>query len=166
MTGSADAGVLDAVFDGWERHNRALINLIQAIPEGGLAARAMPTSPTVDAMCTHIHHERMVSVLENAPECAGEVPEAEWAPETDVGRIAAMLDASCERVRDAVRTRIAAGRAFDLDFDHPVQLVLFLIFHEAYHHGQIKLALKAVGATVSEDVIGTGVWDVWRARRA
>lgn len=162
--GPEDGEVLEAVFDGWERHNRALVNLIRAVPAGGLAARAMPTSPSVGAMCTHMHHERLVSVQENAPECAGELPPAEWAPATDAAQVAAMLDESAARVREAVRRRLAEGRAFDLDFAHPVQLLLFLIFHEGYHHGQIKLALKAAGATVPDEVIGERVWDVWRGR--
>lgn len=168
MAGSDDLveldAVLDAVLDGWERHNRALLNLIRAIPAGGLAAQAMPTSPSVGAMCTHMHHERIVSLQENAPEFAGEVPANEWAPETEVARIVAQLDDSCVRVREAVRSRVMAGRALDLDFAHPVQLIAFLTFHEGYHHGQIKLALKAAGATVPDEVIGRQVWDVWRAR--
>lgn len=56
---------LDAVLDAWERNNTALINLVGAIPPGGLEARAAPGSPTVAEMLTHLHHERMVSVQEN-----------------------------------------------------------------------------------------------------
>jgi hypothetical protein len=50
--------LLDAVLDAWERNNTALINLVGAIPPGGLEARAAPGSPTVAEMLTHLHHER------------------------------------------------------------------------------------------------------------
>ena len=78
--------------------------------------------------------------------------------------VAEMLDESAARVRDAVESRVEADRALDQDFAHPVPLLLFLIFREGYHHGQIKLALKAAGCSVSDDDAGPLVWDVWRAR--
>lgn len=156
--------LLEALLDSWNRHNSVLVNLLRAIPEGGLEARAMEGSPTVAQMLTHVHHERMVSVHENAPEHAGELPAAEWAAETDASRIAEMLVESGQRVREAVKGRVEAERDLDLDFSHPVQLVPFLIFHEGYHHGQIKLALKAAGLAITDDVAGPITWDVWRAR--
>lgn len=156
--------LLHALLDSWDRSNTVLVNLLRAIPDGGLEARAMAGSPTVAEMFTHMHHERMVSVLENAPEHAGEVPAQEWSPERDPQRIAQMLEESAGRVREAVKGRTEAGRDLDLGFAHPVQLVQFLIFHEGYHHGQIKLALKAAGCPIADADAGPLTWDVWRAR--
>lgn len=156
--------ILDALLDAWDRNNTVLLNLLRAIPEGGLDARAMAGSPAVSQMFTHMHHERMVSVLENAPEYAGQVPAQEWNPERDAGRIAQMLHESATRVRDAVKARIEADRALDRDFEHPIHLLQFLIFHEGYHHGQIKLALKAAGVPLADAVAGPLTWNVWRAR--
>lgn len=158
--------LLDVVLDSWDRNNEILINLLAAIPEGGLAARATATSPTVGQMFAHLHHERMVSVQEEAPEAAGDVPREEWADERDPARIAAMLRESGERVRQAVRGRVEAGAAMDLSYDHPILLIQLLIFHEAYHHGQIKLALKIAGLAVGDDIAGPRTWDVWRRRRS
>ena len=76
MTPGNQPTLLDAVLDSWDRSNVALINLLRAIPPGGLDARAMAGSPTVAEMFTHMHHERMVSVLENVPESAVVVPDA------------------------------------------------------------------------------------------
>lgn len=164
MTPTSDSGVLSALLDSWDRGNTALINLLGLLPPGGLDARAMPGSPTIAEMFTHMHHERMVSVLENAPEAAGEVPATEWRHEPDLHQIAAMLTESGKRVRDAVTRRVAAGQGLDRDFAHPIQLIAFLIFHEGYHHGQIKLALKAIGRAPADDEVGSRIWDVWRAR--
>src|SRR5690349_18904352 len=120
MTQTTEAGILDAVFASWERGNAALINLVRAMPPGALQARAAASSPTVGQMLAHLHHERLVSVLENAPEAAGEMPKEEWARETDVERVVTMLTESCARVRAAVTARIEAGKPFDKDFSHPV----------------------------------------------
>lgn len=156
--------LLDGVLDGWDRSNQALLNLLRLVPADCLDARAQTGSPTIAEMFTHLHHERMVSVLENVPECAGPVPEREWNPEPNPDRIAAMLTESAATVRRAVESRIQADGGLDRDFRHPVQLLQFLIFHEGYHHGQIKLALKAAGRTPADDDVGPLIWDVWRAR--
>jgi len=169
MSDAQDQRLLEALLDSWDRNNTILINLLRLLseggPEGGLEARAMDGSPSVSEMFTHIHHERMVSVFENAPEFAGNVPEEEWVVERDPDRIAQMLDDSAGRVRDAVKSRVETGQDLDLDFDHPVLLIQLLIFHEAYHHGQIKLALKAACRPAPDDEAGPVTWDVWRRRK-
>lgn len=166
MAPVADHALLDALLDAWDRHQAALRNLLRALPEGGLAARATSTGPTVAQMFTHLHHERMISVEENAPEYAGALPAREWEDERDPERIERWLDDSAARVRAAVRNRTEEGRALDRDFAHPVHLLAFLIFHEGYHHGQIKLALKIAGTPLEDAVAGPLVWGLWRARRS
>jgi len=164
MENERTAPLLAAVLDGWDRHNRVLMNLAEAVPEGGFAARALPGSPTVGEMFSHVHHERMVSVAEEVPERAGRVPDGEWVPAATVDEIVGMLEESGQVVRTAVEGRVAAGRPLDLHFAHPVVLIQFLIFHEGYRHGQIKLALKAAGRPISDEVAGPLAWDVWRGR--
>lgn len=166
MEQKSDLGLLDVLLDGWETSNTALVNLLHALPPGGLEARAHATSPTVGAMFSHMHHERLVSVLENVPESGVVTPAREWAHETAPERLAAQLHESAAAVRAAVHRRAVAGAPLDLDFDHPVLLLQFLIFHEGYHHGQIKLALKLSGLPLSDATIGPLVWQRWRARTA
>ncbi len=156
--------LLDALMDSWDRSNTILVNLLGALPEGGLEARAMEGSPSVSEMFTHVHHERMVSVFEEAPEFAGIVPEDEWVVERDRNRIAQMLNESAKAVRDAVKGRVETGRDMNLNYDHPILLLQLLIFHESYHHGQIKVALKLAGRPLSDEVAGRVTWDVWRRK--
>jgi uncharacterized damage-inducible protein DinB len=165
MSDVQDQRLLEAMLDSWDRSNTILLNLLRAIPEGGLEARAMDGSPSVSEMFTHIHHERMISVFENAPEFAGTVPEKEWMVELDPERVVRMLNESAMRVRNAVKSRVETGRDLDIDFDHPILLLQLLIFHEGYHHGQIKLALKSAGRPVIDDKAGPLTWDVWRRRK-
>lgn len=165
MSDLTDRSVLDAVLEAWDRHNTVMLNLLRELPEGGLDARAMPDSPTVGAMFSHIHHERLVSVHEEAPEHAIQPPEQEWRPERDAAHIEAMLQSSAKVVRAAVESRVLAGRELDLNFGHPVLMLQFLLWHDAYHHGQMKLALKAVGTPFPDMESGPLIWDVWRARK-
>jgi uncharacterized damage-inducible protein DinB len=36
-----------------------------------------------------------------------------------------------------------------------------MIWHEGYHHGQIKLNLKLTGRSLSDREAGRGTWGVW-----
>jgi uncharacterized damage-inducible protein DinB len=165
MSDALEQRLLEALLDSWDRNNAILLNLLRILPERGLEARAMEDSPSVSEMFTHVHHERMVSVFEEAPEFAGNLPEEEWAVERDPGRIAQMLNDSAKRVRDAVKSRVETGREMNLNFDHPILLLQLLIFHEGYHHGQIKLALKAAGHPVTDDEAGPVTWGIWRHKK-
>jgi len=52
----------------------------------------------------------------------------------------------------------------DQHYDHPILLIQHMIWHEGYHHGQIKLALKLAGQPFDDEAIGSVTWDVWMAR--
>ncbi|MBI2515465.1 MAG: damage-inducible protein DinB [Opitutae bacterium] len=161
MTDTFDRSLLEALLDSWDRNNTILVNLLHALPPGGLEVRAMAGSPTVAEMLTHMHFVRLVFVQEDAPELARELPEREWVPERDSSRIARMLHESSRAVRDAVQGRLAAGRSMDLHYDHPVLLLQHMIWHEGYHHGQIKLALELAGCALSDETAGPLTWGVW-----
>src|ERR1700728_1291057 len=93
-----DRFLLDALLDSWDRNNTILLNLLRALPDGGLEVRAMEGSPSVAEMFTHIHYVRLVFVLEDAPEFARDMPEKEWASERDCSRMAQQLDDSAKAV--------------------------------------------------------------------
>jgi hypothetical protein len=72
-----------------------------------------------------------------------------------------MLNRSASVVRDAVEGRLLAGRDMDQHYDHPILMLQHMIWHEGYHHGQIKLALKRAGRPFDDEKIGQVTWDVW-----
>jgi uncharacterized damage-inducible protein DinB len=156
-----DQRLLGALLDSWDRNNTILVNLLLALPDGGLEARAMEGSPSVAELFTHIHYVRLVFVFEDAPEFARELPREEWMPERETSRIAEMLNDSAKAVKDAVKGRLEAGREMDLHYDHPILLLPHMIWHEGYHHGQIKLALKLAGCPISNQEAGPITWRVW-----
>lgn len=162
---TTSTALLDALLDCWERNHRVLMNLVGALPLGGLDARAAADSPSVSQMLMHLHHERMVSLTEEAPEFAGQVPAQEWASQSDPQQIQMLLAESAQRVGDAVRSRIESGQMTDLHYDHPLLFLQLMMFHDAYHHGQIKLALKLSGCALDDDIAGPLTWDVWRLRQ-
>jgi uncharacterized damage-inducible protein DinB len=165
MSDAPDQRLLEALLDSWDRNNTILVNLLRALPEGALEARAMEGSPSISEMFTHVHYGRLVIVFEDAPEFARDVPEEEWAAERDRNRLAQMLNESAKAVRDAVKSRVEAGREMNLHYDHPILLLQHMLWHEGYHHGQMKLALKVAGRPLSDEQAGPLTWGVWMRKK-
>ena len=80
--------------------------------------------------------------------------------------MAQMLDESAKTVLDAVKGRLEAGREMDVHYDHPILLLQHMIWHEGYHHGQIKLALKISGRPMSDETAGPLTWQVWMRKKS
>ena len=165
MADAPHQSLLEVLLDSWDRNNTILLNLLRAIPDGGLEARAMEGSPSIAELFTHIHFVRLVFVLEDAPEFAGRLPEEEWVAERDAGCIAHMLNYSAGVVRDAVKGRVEAGREMNLHYDHPILLLQHMLWHEGYHHGQMKLALKVAGRALTDKEAGPVTWGVWMHKK-
>ena len=165
MPDAPDQQLLDALLDSWDRNNTILLNLLRAVPEGGLEIRTMKGSPSISELFMHIHYVRLVFVLEDAPEFARKLPEEEWVVELDRDRIAQRLNESAKAVRDAVKSRVQSGRAMDLHYDHPILLLQHMLWHEGYHHGQIKLGLKLAGHPITDKEAGPITWGVWMRKK-
>lgn len=165
MSATHDQSLLEALLDSWDRNNAILVNLLRALPEGGLEARVLADSPSVAEMFTHIHYVRLVFIAEDAPEFARALPDNEWAAERDPDRLAPMLNESAKAVRDAVKSRVEKSRDMRVHYDHPILFLQHMIWHEGYHHGQIKLALKAIGHPLTNKDAGPITWRVWMDKK-
>ena len=165
MPGALNQGLLEPLLDSWDRNNNILLNLLRLLPEGGLEARAMEDSPSIAQLFTHIHFVRLVFVFEDAPEFARRLPEEEWAVERDTDRITQMLRESAQAVREAVKQRVETGGEMNLHYDHPILLLQHMLWHEGYHHGQMKLALKVAGLAIGDEEVGPVTWGVWMRKK-
>ncbi len=163
-TSTSYDALLHALLDSWDRNNTVLVNLLHAIPEGALDLRQTPTSPSIGGLFMHMHYCRLIFVQEDAPEVAMPVPEGEWRAVRDRAQIAQWLAESARTVSAAVMSRLQSGRPMDTHYDHPILLFQHFIWHEGYHHGQIKLALKLAGQPFDDEEIGPKTWDVWMGK--
>ena len=161
MADATHQRLLEALLDSWDRSNTILVNLLRALPDGGLEVRAMEEGPSIAQLFMHVHHVRLVFAFEDAPDVGGTPPGEEWVDECDPGRIAQKLNESAMVVRNAVRSRVETGRAMNLHYDHPILFLQHMLWHEGYHHGQIKLALKLAGRAMTDDEAGPLTWHVW-----
>lgn len=161
-----DEPLLEALLDSWDRNNSILVNLLGLLPPGGLETKAMEGSPTVAGMFTHIHFVRLVFVLEDTPEYARPLLQEEWQAERDPRRMVEMLNESAQAVREAVKGRLQGGQPMNVHYDHPILMLQHLIWHEGYHHGQIKLALKLANRPITNDAASLGTWGLWMNKTA
>jgi uncharacterized damage-inducible protein DinB len=158
---NSDPALLDTLLDAWDRNNRITVNLLRAIPEADLDLRPIDSSPSIAQLFAHLHYVRMIFVAENVPDVPVDLRTDEWRAERDPARLEQMLNESANVVRHAVTTCMASRRAMERHFDHPLLMFQHLIWHDAYHHGQIKLTLKLAGRPLNDDDIGRGTWGVW-----
>src|ERR1700761_51300 len=165
MSKADEPSLLEAPLDSWARDNTILVHLLRAGPEGGLEARAVnygkSGSMSVAEMFLHIHGSRQFVLSEDAPEFALEPLKQGWRETRDRDRIAQMLNDSARAVRAAVKNRVETGKEMLVRYDHPILLLQHMVWHEGYHHGQIKLALKAIGRPLDDEEIGRVTWHVW-----
>jgi hypothetical protein len=52
MSNALNQSLLEALLDSSDRNNAILVNLLRAVPEGGLAVRAMEGSPSLSCSYT------------------------------------------------------------------------------------------------------------------
>jgi len=161
MTNATYISLLDAILDSWDRNNTIVINLFRALSPEAMKIRPAPGSPSIAQLFTHIHYVRSVFVLEDAPEWATKLPDEEWGVDPSPERMVQRLNDSAKAVRDAVKGRLDSAREMNLHYDHPILMLQHLIWHEGYHHGQIKIALKTAGRPFKDEEIGPLSWGVW-----
>jgi uncharacterized damage-inducible protein DinB len=165
MAETSNQDLLEVVLDSWDRNNTILVNLLGALPKTALQVKATESGPSVAQMFTHIHFVRLIFISEDVPEFAAPLPAEEWAAERDPERLAQMLNQSAKAVRDAIQARVKTRQPMNLHYDHPVLMLQHMIWHEGYHHGQIKLALKLAGQPLADEQAGPITWDVWMNKK-
>jgi DinB family len=105
----SETSLLETVLDSWDRNNTILVNLLRTVPEGRLEAKATQDGPSVAQMFTHMHYVRLVFISEDARDLARGLPGKEWIAESNLNRIAQMLNEVPRRCESWFRTESRAG---------------------------------------------------------
>jgi uncharacterized damage-inducible protein DinB len=163
--------LLEALLDSWDRNNTIMVGLLHALSTGGLEAKATTDSPSIAALFMHVSYVRLCTVCETDSDFAQAhlelVPsdDDEWLDERNVDRISKTLNDSAKVVHDAVKSWMEQGVSIRgnsrVGYDHPILLLQHMLWHEAYHVGQMKLALKITGRPMTDQEAGAVTWSVW-----
>jgi uncharacterized damage-inducible protein DinB len=171
MSKTTNQDLLEPLIDSYNRNNTILLNLLNGLPEGGLEAKAMEGSPSVAVQFSHIHQTRLGWLSLTAPKFGENLTSLfrqegkKRIPEYDKESVASALNASAKAIGEAVKNRLETGQAMkgeNVTYDHPILLLQHMLWHEGYHVGQMKLALKTIGFVMSEEEEEKNIWSVWR----
>jgi uncharacterized damage-inducible protein DinB len=148
----------------WRIHERINIELLDNIPEAGLAAVPLlkdgkpGRGRDVARVFSHIYEVRM-SAMRKA-----ELAEMTEVPEFAKGYSPARLELEKCLVESSVAVIARLRNALEADDPirkrHPSVWLAYLISHESHHRGQIMLALKQNGISLS-DALKWGPWERW-----
>lgn len=160
----------DAVLEAWRRNSAVFANLVRALPEGGLDARDAGGQWTVAHHLAEIHGTHVYWLGRVAPEFAegleylhtDDEGGESFTPERDRERILSVHAQAADAVERAVRTRLEAGQPLEGVYAHPENFLQHMMWHDAYHIGQIMLALKHSGLRLDDDLANDLIWKVLR----
>jgi uncharacterized damage-inducible protein DinB len=136
--------LLDPVLEAWRRNVAVFVNLVLNLPESGLDARDAGGKWTVAHHLAEIHGTHLYWLGRTAPEFAEGLEYLHtddedgqgFTPERDRDRIVVAYTKTADAVERVVRTRLEAGRPLDGVYAHPVNFLLHMMWHDAYHTGQ------------------------------
>lgn len=120
--------VLDTLLDSHGRNNTILLNVLWALPEGGVDTKAMESSPSVAGQFSHIQQTRLFWLSQTAPEFAEVLAPLfckdgqDCLAERDPQCIEEALKQSASAVCKAVKNRLHTGQAMkgkNASYDHP-----------------------------------------------
>jgi uncharacterized damage-inducible protein DinB len=163
--------VTDAILETWRRNTEVLTNILQALPEGGIDAMDTGGKWTVAHHLADMQGATLEWLKASAPSFVVGLEElyfddpsssAGWGAERDVPKIIAAFQASSVAVENAVRHHLETNEAFGEVYAHPIFFLQHMIWHQAYHMGQIVWALKQSEMRFSDEQTFEMIWKVLR----
>jgi uncharacterized damage-inducible protein DinB len=136
--------------------------LLGGLPEGGLGARPANGGASVAEMLAHICNVRLRWVSRTAPDLVEQLVWFERRPELprEAEQLREGLAGSAGAVAGMLQRRGAAALLVE-GFPGPLSsFVGYLISHEAYHIGEVGLALAQSGVPLSPEA-ERRIWVAW-----
>jgi uncharacterized damage-inducible protein DinB len=158
---------LDAILETWNRNTNVVLNILNALPEGGIDARDTNGQWTVAHHLSDMQGANIYWLEKSSPEFAvgltvlyreDESLPAGFDPERDLSKIKTGFQNAADAVARAVRHHLETQTPFGEVYEHPIFFLQHMIWHQAYHLGQIIWALKQSGMRFSDDQTFDMIW--------
>jgi uncharacterized damage-inducible protein DinB len=144
----------------WHINNRINLYFLEAIAESSLVDIASSKGRNVGEQFAHLHNVRLMW-LKPAQQALLAGLEKIEKDQITKAMLEAQLLKSGEAIAQLFEIGISEGRIKGFK-PHPTAFLGYLIAHEAYHRGQIALALKQSGYPLDKK-ISFGLWE-WGTR--
>jgi uncharacterized damage-inducible protein DinB len=158
---------LDAILETWNRNTTVIINILNNLPEAGIDASDTGGQWTVAHHLADMQSTNVEFLRECAPEFSAGLnvsyrPDASsplgYIPERDLNTIIAGFQSSADAVARAIRHHVETQTPFNAVYEHPIFFLQHMIWHQAYHVGQIMWALKQSDMRFSNDLAFEMIW--------
>jgi uncharacterized damage-inducible protein DinB len=152
----------DQIVETWTINNRINLYLLDAIePEALGSLLTGSRSRTVARMFAHIHNIRCSWLESAAPELLKGVKKIAASTKIDAPLLQKSIDRSGRAIELLLERAMAEGKVKGYKL-HPAAFLGYLISHEAYHRGEICVALTQSGHQLDDSILH-GQWD-WERR--
>ncbi len=152
-----DEGLVEAL----EVSNRISLYLLEAIEPAALVDRAGAKGRTVGAMFAHIHNARLMWLEEAGRELMDGLAKIPKEESGNQALLRSSLGASAAAMEALLKKGLATGKI--KGFTRSMAAFIgYVIAHEAYHHGEIGIALSQSGHPLNQKV-AYGMWE-WGVR--
>lgn len=156
--------MLDEMLAAWRRHEAINRFLLDQIPDAALKAIPLLKSGqpgkgrNVARQLAHLIEARVAHVRVAEKRLLAGVPDFEKGATPTREHLHAALAASSKAI-EALLTRLVEKGEL-LHGRGPLNFLGYLISHESHHRGQIMLALKQNGFSISDE-LRWGLWSMW-----
>ncbi len=150
------------ILETWAIRNRITLYVLDSIDPEALAGAASSKGRTVGAMFAHIHNARLQWIEVADKQLMEGLAKIEKQDAQNRALLRSSLEASGKAIELLLQKGFAAGGKIKGFKPHAAAFLGYMISHDAYHIGEIGIALKQSGHPLDEKV-SYGMWE-WGAR--
>lgn len=152
----------EQLLDSWRIHCRINLYILEAIQLEAFAAPPPPKGRSLGQMFAHVHNVRLMWLQSAAPDLLTSLQKIEKDTPADKALLHDSLAASGRAIETMLQRTLTAGGKVKGFKPHATAFLGYLISHEAYHHGEIGVALTQAGYPLDKKT-AYGMWE-WGVR--
>ncbi len=152
----------DQLLDTWRIHTRINLYILDAIPEEAFTAPAPKKGRSFPDMLGHIHNVRLMWLQAGDPALLEGLEKLPKGRADDPVRLRAALGSSAAAIGLLLKQALESGARVKGFKPHTAAFLGYLISHEAYHHGEVGIALSEAGYPLDKKT-AYGMWE-WGSR--
>ena len=148
----------DELVDTWRIHTRINLYILDAIPNAAFESPAPKKGRSFADMLGHIHNVRLMWLQAGDPALLEGLEKLPKGQAHNQAYLRAALESSGAAIEQLLRQALEAGARVKSFKPHTPAFLGYLISHEAYHHGEVGVALSEAGFPLDKKV-AYGMWE-------
>lgn len=150
------------ILDTWNIRNRVTLYVLDSIPPEALGGVSSSKGRDVGQMFAHLHNVRLMWLESAAKDLTEGLSKIEKQDAENKDLLRSSLEASGKAIEALLKKGLDSGGKIKGFKPHAVAFLGYIISHDAYHVGEIGIALKQSGHPLDEKV-SYGMWE-WGVR--